>query len=431
MERRREITGGKRSFILVPGIDVPFHSRVLASRCGGVPAVARPGHAARQGSRRHHRALHPQPGAASVHPGPRLHPGDPRPGAGRAARPDPRRLRHLACRAADRDGPHRPDRAAGMAIRQPGALDRNPGSAVHRRGRRRSGRGAVRRDRCEVRTDRRRAGHQHAQAVRICPQHSRSAQRRARCCGVVRHRHRPRAGARGRAGGARRKCVSTGSGRGRTGGCRRAHRSVGRGPSGRHRVRRRRCHPGADRAVGQDAHRPDRGAGLHRVHHRRRVVATQPAAGGPGFGAEPGRHRRRRRSRPGRAARAGDQIGAHLQALWPSAFRCDQRPAAHGAGALGQAPRRHRRAGQEDLGAGRRLGQARHGRGRAGNPRGNQRPRWCHGPSARGGIGRRRLGRQGDRCRGGFRRRASWHRGDAAVFGRWWRWCDHRRRRIG
>jgi len=29
VERRRQITGGKRSFILVPGIDVPFHSRVL------------------------------------------------------------------------------------------------------------------------------------------------------------------------------------------------------------------------------------------------------------------------------------------------------------------------------------------------------------------------------------------------------------------
>ena len=29
VERRREMTGGKRSFILVPGIDVPFHSRVL------------------------------------------------------------------------------------------------------------------------------------------------------------------------------------------------------------------------------------------------------------------------------------------------------------------------------------------------------------------------------------------------------------------
>ncbi|MEE3065623.1 MAG: type I polyketide synthase [Actinomycetota bacterium] len=29
VEKRREISGGKRSFILVPGIDVPFHSRVL------------------------------------------------------------------------------------------------------------------------------------------------------------------------------------------------------------------------------------------------------------------------------------------------------------------------------------------------------------------------------------------------------------------
>ena len=29
VERRREISGGKRSFILVPGIDVPFHSSVL------------------------------------------------------------------------------------------------------------------------------------------------------------------------------------------------------------------------------------------------------------------------------------------------------------------------------------------------------------------------------------------------------------------
>ncbi len=29
VERRRELTGGRRSFILVPGVDVPFHSRVL------------------------------------------------------------------------------------------------------------------------------------------------------------------------------------------------------------------------------------------------------------------------------------------------------------------------------------------------------------------------------------------------------------------
>ena len=31
IERRRQITGGKRSFILVPGIDVPFHQRCCGS----------------------------------------------------------------------------------------------------------------------------------------------------------------------------------------------------------------------------------------------------------------------------------------------------------------------------------------------------------------------------------------------------------------
>ncbi|MBV9512614.1 MAG: acyltransferase domain-containing protein, partial [Mycobacteriaceae bacterium] len=38
VERRREVTGGKRSFILVPGIDVPFHSSVLRV---GVPEFRR------------------------------------------------------------------------------------------------------------------------------------------------------------------------------------------------------------------------------------------------------------------------------------------------------------------------------------------------------------------------------------------------------
>ena len=63
--------------------------------------------------------------------------------------------------------------------------------------------------------------------------------------------------------------------RGRT--CRGAgscHSSVRRSTAGRHRLRCRGRDAGADRAVGQDAHRPDRGAGLHRVHHRRRVVAA-------------------------------------------------------------------------------------------------------------------------------------------------------------
>ena len=52
VERRREISGGKRSFILVPGIDVPFHSRVLRVGVADFRRVAGAGHAARQGSRR-------------------------------------------------------------------------------------------------------------------------------------------------------------------------------------------------------------------------------------------------------------------------------------------------------------------------------------------------------------------------------------------
>ena len=46
--------------------------------------------------------------------------------------------------------------------------------------------------------------------------------------------------------------------RGRAG-CRRAAAPSRRPAARRHRVRRGRRHPGADRAVGQDAHRPDRG----------------------------------------------------------------------------------------------------------------------------------------------------------------------------
>ena len=85
----------------------------------------------------------------------------------------------------------------------------------------------------------------------------------------------------------------------------------------RHRVRRRRRHPGADRAVGQDAHRPDRAAGLHRVHHRRRLVATQPAAGGSGLRAQPRGHRRKAPRRTWLLRRTGHQAGPHLQPFGP------------------------------------------------------------------------------------------------------------------
>ena len=204
VEKRREISGGKRSFILVPGIDVPFHSSVLRVGVADfrrslervMPRDADPDLIIGK--------LHPEPGAAAVHPGPRLHPGDPRSGARRAARRDPRRLRHLAEREAARAVPQGRHRAAGLAVRQPGALDRDAGPAVHRGGRGRARHRAVRRDRREVRADRRRAGHQHAQAARVFAQHHRSAQLRARRRGAVRDRHRPRARPRGRRRRARR-----------------------------------------------------------------------------------------------------------------------------------------------------------------------------------------------------------------------------------
>ena len=72
-------------------------------------------------------------------------------------------------------------------------------------------------------------------------------------------------------------------------------------------------------------------------------------------------------------------------------------------GPSGKRPGAHRRAGQEDLGARRRLGQARHGRGGAGHPRGLQRPRRRPWRPARRCAGRRCDRRQGHRrrCRGG------------------------------
>ncbi len=100
VERRREISGGKRSFILVPGIDVPFHSSVLRV---GVDDFRRSLERVLPRDRdpelvvgRYIPNLVPRPFTA----GPRFHPGDPRSGAGRAARRDSRRLRHLAQRAA-------------------------------------------------------------------------------------------------------------------------------------------------------------------------------------------------------------------------------------------------------------------------------------------------------------------------------------------
>ena len=106
VEKRREISGGKRSFILVPGIDVPFHS---VGCCGSAwptsAALAGAGHAARRRiPNPDHRPLHPQPGAAALHDGPRrssqeirdLVPAEP-------LDESPRRLRHLAERERPRE----------------------------------------------------------------------------------------------------------------------------------------------------------------------------------------------------------------------------------------------------------------------------------------------------------------------------------------
>ena len=246
VERRREISGGKRSFILVPGIDVPFHSSVLRV---GVADFRRSLERVMPRDKdpdliigKYIPNLVPTP----VHVGPRLHPGDPRSGAGRAARRDPRRLRHVAEREAARAVPQDRHRASRVAVRQPGAVDRDPGPALHRGGRGRARYRAIRRDRRQVRTDGRGPGHQHAEAARIFAQHNRSAELRARCGGAVRHRHRPGAGSRTRrgrlagtrgAGGARRG-RTRGPGTGRTG------RSEWWPAAGRHRLRRSRCHHG-------------------------------------------------------------------------------------------------------------------------------------------------------------------------------------------
>ncbi len=98
-------------------------------------------------------------------------------------------------------------------------------------------------------------------------------------------------------------------------------------------------------------------------------------------------YRRRRRSRPGRVAHPGDQAGAHLQAVRPGADRRDQRPVTHHPGPVRQAARRDCRTGEKDLGTRRRMGQARHRRGRAGHPGGQQRPRRGPRRPARRGAG--------------------------------------------
>ncbi len=95
VNKRRDEFGGKGAFILIPGIDVPFHSTVLRGGVPGLPGASRRAAAAddRPGDPR--RSVRPQPGAQAVLAGSRVHPGDRRPRAVRAARRGPRRLRLL------------------------------------------------------------------------------------------------------------------------------------------------------------------------------------------------------------------------------------------------------------------------------------------------------------------------------------------------
>ena len=195
VERRREISGGKRAFILVPGIDVPFHSRVLRVGVADFRRSLERVMPRDKDPDADRRPLHPQPGAAAVHPRPRLRPGDPRSGARRAARRGPRRLRHLAPRSrascAARSSSScwpgsSPARCAGSR-RRTCCSSRRPRAASASSGSSRSA-SSPRRRVAEP-------GHQHAQAARVLAQHGRSAELRARRGGAVRHRHRPRAGA--------------------------------------------------------------------------------------------------------------------------------------------------------------------------------------------------------------------------------------------
>ncbi len=178
IDRRRAEFGGKRAFILIPGIDVPFHSTVLRA---GVPEF-----------RHKLEDLLPHEidvdvlvgryipnlvpclfnlGRDFVEEIAALVPSDPLNEVlatgtpGRGPRPA---------------GPRDPDRAAGLAVRQPGALDRDPGPAVQRPGAQRPGRAALRRDRPEGCADAGRPGDQHPQARRLRLGHHGGRQRRTR-----------------------------------------------------------------------------------------------------------------------------------------------------------------------------------------------------------------------------------------------------------
>ena len=330
----------RRQAVVHPGAGhrraVPL--RGAAGRRRRLPSLAGAGYAAGQRPRGDHRALHPELGAAAVQPGPRLHPGDPGSGAGRAAGRDPRRTTTTGATSA------RSTWRARSIIELLAWQFASPVRWIETQDllfteEAAGGLGVERFVEIGVKSAPTVAGL--ATNTLKLPEYAHStvevlnAERDAAVLFATDTDPEPEdvleestesdaAASAGAPAADAAPAVAPAP----------AGRSVRRSTARRHRVRRRRRDAGVDRAVGQDAHRPDRGAGLHRVHHRRCLVAAQPVAGRPWFRAEPGRHRRRRRGRPGRAAGSGHQAGTHLQALRPSAFRCDQRPAAHDPGSV-------------------------------------------------------------------------------------------------
>ena len=186
VEKRREISGGKR--VVHPGAR---HRRAvpLARCCASASptSAARWSASAARDSRpgAARRPLHPEPGAAAVHAGPRLRPGGPRSGARRAARRDPRRLRHVAQRAADASCAascssscwpgSSPARCAGSRPRTC-CSSRRPRRPRHR---------ALRRDRREVGADRRGPGRptrSSCPSTRTTPPRCSTPSATPRCC---------------------------------------------------------------------------------------------------------------------------------------------------------------------------------------------------------------------------------------------------------
>ena len=380
VERRREITGGKRSFILVPGIDVPFHSSVL--RVG----VADFRHSLER--------VMPHDTDPDLIIGRYIPNLVPRPFT--LDRDFIQEIRDLVPAEpldeilADYDTwrnekparavPQDRHRAVGLAVRQPGAVDRDAGPAVHRGGRRRTRHRAVRRDRREVRADRCGSGHQHAQPARIFAHSTTEVLNSERDAAVLfatdtdpepEAEEAPAVEAAVAAGAADFAEVAP----------------VASADAARPddiAFDAADATTGADRVVGEDAHRPDRAAGLHRVDHRRRVVAAQSAARRPWCRAEPRGYRRGRRGRPGRSLKSQvTKLARTYKPFGPVLSDAINDQLRTALGPSGKRPAVYRRAGQEDLGARRRLGQACDGRGRAGHPGGLQRPRRQPGRSAR------------------------------------------------